>query len=57
MEEYFPVKFKAGTITGIEEIRHNGSGDIKAALFADGLGIHPAEISELKENDSVEIIL
>lgn len=40
LDEFFPVRRVAG---GIERIAFNGSGDIRAAVLADGLARHPAE--------------
>ena len=39
-DEFFPVKFEDNS-NQLRSVAFNGSGDIQAALFADGLALHP----------------
>lgn len=49
LENYFPAKLDtpANSISTVSAIPFNGSGDIRAALFSDGIAMHPAEKAEL----------
>lgn len=54
LEEYFPVKLKnQNNKTFLEEIRYNGSGDIKAGLHSDGIAMHKSDQYELFESELI----
>ncbi len=71
--EFFPVTITSSTLTestrtgpghGGEtggsqaaEVRINGSGDIRAGLFSDGIALHPAENAVLPAGQMVEVHL
>jgi molybdopterin molybdotransferase len=55
LDEFFPVQTIRESNT-IAPLTFNGSGDIQAALHADGLGIHPAAFYRLNNGDHVEFI-
>lgn len=46
LDEFFPARRVPGT-NQIERLQFNGSGDIRAAVLAEGLGRHPASIPYL----------
>jgi molybdopterin molybdotransferase len=52
LEEFFPVQLVAGS-GSVQPLSINGSGDVQAALFADGLAVHPKDIACLKNSDIV----
>jgi molybdopterin molybdotransferase len=52
LDEFFPVRWVPGTAT-LETISFNGSGDIRAALQADGIALHPAGKERLEEGEVV----
>ncbi len=56
LTEFFPVQVSTFPEHGIRPILFNGSGDIRAGLFADGIAIQPAEINQLNEGDFIEFI-
>lgn len=49
LENFFPVKVDTNSnlITSLAQLSFNGSGDVRAALFSDGLAAHPADRAEL----------
>jgi len=52
LAEYFPVKRNLeSTIT---PVKTNGSGDIKATAYSDGIALHPADISELSTGNCID---
>jgi molybdopterin molybdotransferase len=53
LDEFFPVKIVPGA-AAVQIVPFNGSGDIRAALFADGIARHPREKSVIKEGEAVE---
>jgi molybdopterin molybdotransferase len=48
LDEFFPVRFKESR-KQLQPVPFNGSGDIQAALFADGIALHPFDRSEIKQ--------
>src|SRR5690606_31845687 len=52
LDEFFPVKIIPGTAE-VEIVPFNGSGDIRAALFADGIAKHPREKATISAGDTV----
>ena len=48
LDEFFPVKFKANS-NHLQAIPFNGSGDIQAALFADGIALHSFASTTIKD--------
>jgi molybdopterin molybdotransferase len=54
-DEFFPVRL-IGPAPKLESIYFNGSGDIRAGLGADGLGLHPANVDELQDGSVVDFI-
>lgn len=56
LENFFPVKIESvsGSVSTLSELPYNGSGDIRAALFSDGLAAHPAATSELATGAMVD---
>jgi molybdopterin molybdotransferase len=55
--EYFPCKIvNQNGKTFLETNSYNGSGDIAAMIGSDGIAVHPAESTELKENMIVEFL-
>lgn len=52
LDEFFPVKIIPGTAE-VEIVPFNGSGDIRAALFADGIAKHPREKATIRAGDTV----
>ena len=56
LTEFFPVQISTFPEKGIRPIPFNGSGDIRAGLFADGLAIQPAETNQLNEGDFIEFM-
>jgi molybdopterin molybdotransferase len=56
LTEFFPVEVATSPDFGVKPIPFNGSGDIRAGLFADGLAIHPHDATSLLKGDLVEFI-
>ncbi|MGG9972596.1 molybdopterin molybdotransferase MoeA [Ferruginibacter sp. SUN002] len=52
LDEFFPVKISGHPAT-LVPLHFNGSGDITAAMGADGIAQHPADSLVLQENDLV----
>jgi molybdopterin molybdotransferase len=55
LDEFFPVGIVAGS-GKVKPLPVNGSGDVQAALFADGLAIHPHTTACLNNNDIVDYL-
>jgi molybdopterin molybdotransferase len=55
LDEFFPVKIIPGTST-VEVVPFNGSGDIRAALFADGIARHEREKSSINAGEQVAFL-
>jgi molybdopterin molybdotransferase len=55
LDEFFPVKIIPGT-NSVEILPFNGSGDIRAALFADGIARHPREKTILSPGEQIEYL-
>lgn len=53
LTEFFPVRLHSET-AGIEILPFNGSGDITAGIFADGLAVQPGNCPSLLSGDFVE---
>lgn len=51
LTEFFPVS--ADHAGGIKAIPFNGSGDVTAAVYADGLAMQPADLTQLNKDDLV----
>lgn len=56
LENFFPVKVESvsGSVSTLVQLPYNGSGDIRAALFSDGLAAHPAATGELASGSLVD---
>ena len=56
LENFFPVKIETSTssLPTLRPLPFNGSGDVRAALFSDGLVVHPAEQAELAAGSVVD---
>ncbi|MBM9499921.1 molybdopterin molybdotransferase MoeA [Leptospira sp. 201903071] len=54
LPEYFPVFLETKEKTGLCAKSFNGSGDIRAGLFSDGIALHPGERSEISEGDVLD---
>lgn len=52
LDEFFPVKLEASPLAGIP-LSFNSSGDILAALHADGIMHHPASYSQVSNGDEL----
>jgi len=50
LDEFFPVRLEASSFNATPQ-SFNGSGDILAALYADGIMHHPASINHIKTGD------
>lgn len=55
LDEFFPVKIMPGT-DELQPVPFSGSGDIRAAVFADGIARHPREKSEIQAGEQVEFL-
>lgn len=53
LDEFFPVRLVPGTTT-LEAVPFNGSGDIRAALHADGIALHPAGKERVEGGERVD---
>ncbi|TGK88012.1 molybdopterin molybdenumtransferase MoeA [Leptospira bourretii] len=56
LTEFFPVKLETTNKTYLTPIAFNGSGDIRAGIFSDGLAIFPNELSEIQKEDCIEFL-
>ncbi|MFO1472656.1 MAG: molybdopterin molybdotransferase MoeA [Turneriella sp.] len=56
LENLFPVKIKTNTnsLPALAQLPFNGSGDVRAALFSDGIAAHPAGQAELAAGSIVD---
>lgn len=54
LTEYFPVLLSERGQTGLETKKFNGSGDILAGVFSDGIAVHPSDRPELEDSDIIE---
>ena len=52
LDEFFPVQVQKGT-SFVTPLVFNGSGDIQAALFADGIAVHPSTVMQLEKGSMV----
>lgn len=55
LDEFFPAKIIPGTAS-VQAVPFNGSGDIRTAIFADGIALHPRDKLVLKAGDMVDYI-
>jgi molybdopterin molybdotransferase len=55
LDEFFPVKIIPGA-AAVQIVPFNGSGDIRAALFADGFARHPREKTVINAGEPVEFL-
>jgi molybdopterin molybdotransferase len=55
LDEFFPVKL-VHEAAAVNIVPFNGSGDIRAALFADGIARHPLEKSIINAGETVDYI-
>ena len=53
LDQYFPCVIEG---KGIRPVVINGSGDITSTLRSHGLAVHPLEMGDLKQGDTVEFI-
>ncbi|MCE9499437.1 MAG: molybdopterin molybdotransferase MoeA [Leptospira sp.] len=58
LDEYFPASIvnHPGSAPFMKPIGHNGSGDIRAGLYSDGIGLHPASEPVLEKGSLSEFI-
>ncbi|TGM05333.1 molybdopterin molybdotransferase MoeA [Leptospira jelokensis] len=56
LTEFFPVRFTTNEKTRLEAIAFNGSGDIKAGIFSDGLALFPSESKEILSESSIQFL-
>ncbi|EQA35558.1 MoeA N-terminal region (domain I and II) [Leptospira inadai serovar Lyme str. 10] len=54
LAEYFPVILQTNDRTGVSPKLFNGSGDIRAGLFSDGIALHASSSDSLEVGDFVE---
>ncbi|TGN08503.1 molybdopterin molybdotransferase MoeA [Leptospira ilyithenensis] len=54
--EFFPVRLDTKDKTYLSTVPFNGSGDIRAGLFSDGLAVHPSDSVQIREGDWVEFL-
>ncbi|EPG73521.1 MoeA N-terminal region (domain I and II) [Leptospira fainei serovar Hurstbridge str. BUT 6] len=54
LSEYFPAVLETSERTGVSPKLFNGSGDIRAGLFSDGIALHPSNRESLEVGDFVE---
>lgn len=54
LTEFFPVSYETKDQTFLSEKKFNGSGDIRAGIFSDGLGVQFSDTETLKERDVLE---
>jgi molybdopterin molybdotransferase len=56
LDEFFPVRLAGGAqgqTSGLVQVPINSSGDIRLALHADGLALHPADRKDLSEGTTI----
>ncbi|MCB1188987.1 MAG: molybdopterin molybdotransferase MoeA [Leptospiraceae bacterium] len=57
MEEYFPVKLEnENGISYLNEIKHNGSGDILAGLYSDGIAVQEEGRNTIHSRENVKFL-
>jgi len=56
LTEFFPVKYDIGETTYLTPVSFNGSGDIRAGLHSDGLGIFPDNKTNLNEGEIIQFL-
>jgi molybdopterin biosynthesis enzyme len=56
LDEFFPVAVSNSSLTALP-LSFNGSGDILAALYADGIGHHPADVDTIFPQTPVDVRL
>ncbi|TGM66393.1 molybdopterin molybdenumtransferase MoeA [Leptospira levettii] len=56
LTEFFPVQLVTTEKTYLVSIPFNGSGDIKAGRYSDGLGIFPSESKQLDSEQVIEFL-
>ncbi len=54
--EFFPVRLETKDKTYLSTVSFNGSGDIRAGLFSDGLAVHPSDSEQIREGDWIEFL-
>lgn len=56
LTEFFPVRFQTKEKTILEPISFNGSGDIKAGIFSDGIALFPSEKKQIDLEEGIEFL-
>lgn len=56
LTEFFPVRLETRDKTYLTPLAFNGSGDIRAGIFSDGLAIFPGELSQIQRGDMIEFL-
>ncbi|TGM52075.1 molybdopterin molybdenumtransferase MoeA [Leptospira biflexa] len=56
LTEFYPVRFVTKEKTYLEPIEWNGSGDVKAARFSNGLAIFPSEKNQLEPEMMIQFL-
>ncbi|TGK21000.1 molybdopterin molybdenumtransferase MoeA [Leptospira fluminis] len=54
LAEFFPAILDSSDQTKVSPKIFNGSGDVTAGLFSEGIALHPAEREELADGDPIE---
>lgn len=56
LTEFFPVRLETTDKTYLAPLAFNGSGDVRAGLFSDGLAIIPSQLSQIQKEDILEFL-
>ncbi|TGL40340.1 molybdopterin molybdotransferase MoeA [Leptospira perdikensis] len=56
LTEFFPVQLETKDNTYLKPISFNGSGDVRAGVFSDGLGIFPSDLSQIQKGDTIDFL-
>ncbi|MBM9589908.1 molybdopterin molybdotransferase MoeA [Leptospira sp. 201903075] len=56
LTEFFPVRFETTDKTYLAPTTFNGSGDVRAGVFSDGLAVFPSELSQIQRGDIVDFL-
>lgn len=56
LTEFFPVRFETTDKTYLSPTAFNGSGDVRAGIFSDGLAVFPSELSQIQPGDMIEFL-
>ncbi|EMY71148.1 molybdopterin molybdotransferase MoeA [Leptospira vanthielii] len=56
LTEFFPARLETTDKTYLTPLAFNGSGDIRAGIFSDGLAIFPSDLSQIQQGDMIEFL-